>query len=261
MSMILANGAAPFALPMNDNVIGLRPYLDPLDEDRSDDIVVVTTRRAICRVALVAAETAGRFQREAVPHDPMSWMLAPRSLFGGSSAIEACLDRDACLRGILLHGLSLGLDADPSAIDALADDEDDDEFADRRHAASAPDDLMKVDIGFNDRRSNVVPITATEENRVRLFTATVVSSDGGECVQAFHASLAADEAEVSERLRVRIGSAAAHAIIVDGFDPSEPLVAALVSDAICDSLEICLADPNSPIAAGLDLNIEQRFHG
>lgn len=255
MSMILAKGAAQFALPVNDNVVGLRPYLDPLDDDSADDAVVVTTRRAICRVALVAAETAGRFQRDAVPHDPMSWMLAPRSLFGGSPAIEACLDRDACLRGVLLHGLSLGLDADPAAIDALADEEGDGLDC----ADDPPSDTMTVDMGFDDRRSNVLPFAGTECGGIRLFTATVVATEGRETVQAFHASLATGAAEVVERLRERLGGLADGAVVVDGFDPSEPLVAALVSDAICESLGICLADPASPIAAGLDLNIEQRF--
>ena len=102
-------------------------YEDPLDDDAPTDAAVMTTRRGLARLALVAAETGARFQREAVEHDPMSWLLAPRALFGGASAIEACLERQECLRGILLHGLSLGLDADAVDIDALVAESDGDE--------------------------------------------------------------------------------------------------------------------------------------
>jgi hypothetical protein len=247
--MILAEEAATFELPSTTTAVaagGAGAYLDPLDDDRADDEIVVTTRRAICRIALVATEAGGRFEREAVPHDPMSWMLAPRALFRGVSAVEACLDRDDCLRGVLIHGLSLGLDADPEVVDGLAADE-----------ADAP----VVDCGSDGWRSNVLPFARSVPDGLRLFTATIVSNDGFETVQAFHASLATEEAEVAGRLYCRMGAAAAGARIVDGFDPAEPLVAALVSDAICDTLSIIAGDPSSPIAAGLDLNIEQHFFG
>lgn len=228
--------------------------IDPLDDDQPTDAIVVTTRRAICRVALVATEVAHRFQREAISHDAMSWMLSPRALFGGASAVEACLDRDACLRGVLIHGLSLGLDADPAAIDALAADDEQDDVDDDEDEETAPDPEG------GPRRSNVLTFPSTHGPDLRLYTATVVSNDGFETVQAFHASLAAGEAEVAGRLYCRIGPASADARIVEGFDPTHPLVAALVSEVICDTLSIIASQPGSPIAAGLDLNIEQRFH-
>lgn len=220
-------------------------FIDPLDSDRPDDDVVVTTRRAICRVALVAAEAAGRFQREAVRHDAMSWMLAPRILFNGATAIEACLRRDDCLRGVLLHGLSLGLDADPALIDALASDDD--------------DEVIECENEAGGRRANVLTFPGVREDEPRLFTATVVANNGDETIQAFHASLATDESVIAGRLYCRMGGASAGARIVEGFDPSDPLVAALVSDVISDTLLIIASQPASPIAAGLDLNIEQRF--
>ena len=205
------------------------------------------THRAICRVALVATEVAHRFQREAVGHDAMSWMLAPRILFEGANAVEACLDRDACLRGVLIHGLSLGLDADPAMLDALASsDDEDDDFVANGDAASGDPDVLRF--------------PSSDEGELRLFTATVVAHDGFEMVQAFHASLATEEAEVAGRLYCRIGAASADARIIEGFDPSDPLVAALVSEAIGDTLSMIAAQPTSPIAAGLDLNIEQRFY-
>ncbi|WP_404373690.1 hypothetical protein AB5I39_08515 [Sphingomonas sp. MMS24-J45] len=231
---------------------GRSTYLDPLDDDRADDAVVVTTRRAISRIALVAAEAAGRFQRDGVPHDAMTWMLAPLALFSGSNALEACLQRDACLRGILIHGLSLGLDADPTTIDALTDDDDDD------GDVSAPS--RTADASADRWRTNVLPFADPLVGQMRLFTATIVADDGFETVQAFHASLATDETEIAGRLHCRFGAAAADARIRRGFDATDPLVAALVSDVMCDTLALIAAEPASPIAAGLDVNIEQRFH-
>jgi len=109
--------------------VGHRPlptalvFPDPLDDDHADDDCVVLTRRRLVRLALVACETGARFQRDGVRHDPMAWMLAPRRLFGGRTAIDACLELDGCNRAIVLHGLALGLDADEEEIDALLSDE------------------------------------------------------------------------------------------------------------------------------------------
>jgi len=98
--------------------------IDPLDLDRADDEVVVTTKRGLVRLALVAADTASRFEREGIAHDPVAWMLAPRVLFEGRAAIDACLGRHECLRAVLLHGLSIGLDAELDDLDHLLDEED-----------------------------------------------------------------------------------------------------------------------------------------
>lgn len=236
--------------PLASPALGVaRGFVDPLDPDMPGDETVVTTRRGICRVALVATEVAGRFQREELAHDPMSWMLAPGALFGGSSAIDACLDRDACLRGVLLHGLSLGLDADPDAVDALADDDGED--------AGAPD---AIDVRGRGAVVALPPRGGPDrEPQPRLFTATVVADDGFETLHAFHASFAMDEAEIAGRLYMRMGAASADAAIVRGFDHTSPIVEALVSPALCDTLMMVDADPGSPLAAGLDLNVEQRF--
>ena len=223
-------------------------YEDPLDSDTTTDATVATTRRGLTRLALVAVETGARFQREGVDHDPMSWMLAPRELFDGATAIDACLQRDACLRAILVHGLSLGLDADPELVDALVGDGGDSEG----------------DAGTARQGAEVLPFVRTpaagSEPPLRLFTATVVSHDFAETVHAFHASLAIDEAEIAGRLYCRIGGASADAQIVAGFDAGHPLVTALVAPAMCDMLNLVAADPESPLAAGLDVNIEQRFY-
>lgn len=220
-----------------------RPIIDPLGDDAPADEVVLTTRRAIGRVALLAAETATRFERERIPYEPMSWMLSPRELFAGAAPIDACLDLNACMRGVMMHALSLGLDADPAEVDQLGLD-----YADC---------LDDVDVEADD--ACVVDGRAGSDVELRLFTATIVAHDGVETVHAFHASLASEEAEVAGRLYVRMGAACADARIVDGFDADDPLVAALVSPAICDTLALVAAEPTSPLAAGFDLNIEQRF--
>lgn len=232
--------SAPLRMPMP-----VARYDDPLDEDAPNDVAVTTTRRGLVRLALVAAETGARFQREGVEHDPMSWLLAPRTLFDGASAIDACLTRQACMRGILIHGLSLNLDADPKVIDELVGTEDD----------------ADIEADGDRRSAEILPLSRAAEPEPRLFTATVVSYDGCESIQAFHASLATEEAEVAGRLYCRMGAASADARIVAGFDPDDPLVAALVSPAMCDTLALVAENPGSPLAAGLDVNIEQRFLG
>lgn len=96
---------------------------DPLEADDRGDAPVLTTERRLRRLAIVAADTGARFARERIGHDPVAWLLAPRALFGGRRPLDACQDRTGFLRAALLHGLSLGLDADPGEVDALADDD------------------------------------------------------------------------------------------------------------------------------------------
>ena len=91
--------------------------LDPLDDDSGGMMAV--RRVALVRIACVAAEAGARMQREGLSDDPVGWMVAPLVLFDGRPPIEACMERDACSMAILLHGLGLGLDADPAAISRL----------------------------------------------------------------------------------------------------------------------------------------------
>ncbi len=227
----------------------LPPFLiDPLDFDEPDDEVVTTTRRGLIRLALVAADTASRFEREAVGHDPVAWMIAPRALFNGRSAIDACLSREECLRAVLLHGLSIGLDADPMTLDALMADDDADDA---------------VPFGCTDaayESDNVDRRGKPQGERPRLWTSFLVDQRAGGMIQAFDAVVAADRAEAETRLRARHGSAIADAIeISEGFDPNTPMAEALVSPAVADMLAQVAADPGSPLAAGLSVYIEQRF--
>ena len=113
-------------MTLNANMSDVSDILieDPAAPDNEADVEIVTTRRAITRVVMVAAETASRFEREALPHDPVAWMCAPRRLFLGGCAIDACLALEDFERAILLHGLSLGIDAEPADIDELVSDDD-----------------------------------------------------------------------------------------------------------------------------------------
>lgn len=93
--------------------------VDPMDDDEAGDEIVLTTRRRLMRLSIISAEVGARFAREGVAHDPMAWMLAPRRVFDGRVGIEACQELRGFGRGIVLHGLGLGLDADADFVDDL----------------------------------------------------------------------------------------------------------------------------------------------
>ena len=254
-------------------------YEDPLDADVSSDRTVTATRRGLTRLALIAAETGARFQREGEGHDPMGWLLAPRRLFGGGTAIDAVLARDDFMRALLLHGLSIGLDADPEFIDRLVregpeddgdhgDDDDDDggqddDIADGDEGADASDPDVGADDGWHDCSDDARAGRGREGSSGKgpqLFTATLVHEDGSMMLQAFHASICTDAIEATRRLTWRYGPGPASAAeVVAGFDPTTTFAEALVSPALCDLLALVAAEPTSPLAAGLDVNLEQRF--
>lgn len=232
-----------------------REMLDPLEADRPDDEVVIMTKRAMCRIALVAAETGGRFERDGISYDPMSWMLAPRQLFNGGAAIEACAQLEHCRRSILVHGLGLGLDVAPSAIDALigADDTDD---GDEENSFKKPARFSGGRKG--ERRNDRHGSGATLE--LRLWTATMAHSTEELIVNAFHASLATNVHDVVERLRMRYGTEiASTADIRIGFHQAKPIVLALIQEPMAEMIrqidnEPLLADPDR-----FSINIEHRI--
>ncbi len=223
-------------------------FPDPLDEDDGADELVVTTRRAIGRVALVASETAARFQRESVDHDPMAWMLASRAVFDGAAAIDACLDRDACMRGILVHGLGLGLNVERSAVDALlaSDDDDSDEHEFRYLHGDRTGHRGKGKRGKSGRVT-----------RVRLYTATIVDTRDNLMRQVFHASLARDAAEVRSRLAGRFGPDIADlADIRLGVHIASPPVVALVPEPVLELIRRMERDCAKPYARTFAVDIE-----
>lgn len=223
----------------------LYPFEDPLDDDEQGDVIVTTSRRGLTRLALIAAETGARFQREAIGHDPMAWLLAPRDLFNGAAPLEACLEQTHCIRAIVLHGLSFGLDATPCQIDALLADD------------ATTDGLEEPWSG----RPQGGPFGGIpSRRRFRLYSATVVLARGGEILHAFHASIAPSAAVVRERIRARLGSAAAaQAEIQVGFDPDCPGTIGMVPPAVVETLLLAGQRRYSGSDAGLDITVEQRL--
>ena len=106
--------------------------LDPLEEEGGGMMAI--RRVSLVRIACVAAETGARMQRDGLATDPVSWMITPLELFEGRAPIEACLEREACSKAILLHGLGLGLDADPRAMNRLLASRDAADGSDFEHA-------------------------------------------------------------------------------------------------------------------------------
>lgn len=232
----------PAAAPARDRDVRTRVFDDPLDADEVTDIPLVTTERALTRLALVAAETGARFQREALGHDPVAWMLAPRRLFDGEPPLRAVLRRDQCMRAVLLHGLSLGMDAEPATIDALLCD------------GAGDGDGAYADGGGDGEDAAPIRI-----RRLRLYSAVLVLARGGELVHLFHASVAPSAATVRERIRSRFGTAAAdQAEIQLGVDLSCPATTGLLPPAFRDMVERGRRIRWSALP-GLDVTVEHRI--
>src|SRR3546814_20722765 len=72
--------------------------------------------------------------------------------------------------------------------------------------------------------------------------------------------IARSASEVRFRIRQRFGPLLEdQAIVRLGFDWSEPLACAMVSQAMAPLLMLAAEDPTSSLADGLDFHIEQRF--
>lgn len=226
---------------------------DPLDPDLPDDTALLTTRRALCRVAMVAAEAGARFQREADPTDPMAWMLSPRRMFGGAPPIEACLERGNFVRAVVLHGLSLGMDADPGSLDELIEEEP--EVFDRLAADHGPDARRGLSRPQRGRSGK-----GTLSARPTLYCATIAYEGDGVMLQAFHASVARHPGEVVQRLRARFGEeVVVLAEIRSGFDPARPLAIALVPTAVATLLKRVERNSDNGRYGAFSYDTEQRL--
>jgi len=248
MEVITAISGKP-ALPMNPCSV-----VDPLDHDRADDEIITTTRRAICRVALAATEVAGRFQREAIDHDPMSWMLAPRRMFGGRPAVDACLERQHCLEAVLTHGLGLGLDPEPEALEALlADDGDGDDDQEE------DDNILWPEPAVAPERSGWPGGTLDSP---RLITATLCYADEFTLITAFHAAITAHPQQVMDYLEQRYGVDVLPTVrLRQGYFPADPLVIALVPAPIAELILEVEAQPHPGTNSDFIVDIEQRIQG
>jgi hypothetical protein len=198
---------------------------------------MVLDRWHVGRIVMLAAETGPRFDREDIAYDPAAGMAAPRRVFGGRCAIDACREELPFLRGMLLHGLGCGLDANPDELDDLI-----------------------VNPSVDDVRSPASPeVVGEPRSGLELYTAIVVSERRRCTTRIFYAAMAEDAAALLARLAARIGPALMEgAEVRRGFDASHPVVRQSVSEPACKLLaEVALA-PFSPLAEGLDVLIEHR---
>lgn len=97
--------------------------MDPLSEKTTGPMLVLSAVEVL-RITLVALETGARFQRDGIGLDPLAWMVTPRRMFDGRPPIEACVDVDACMMAVLVHGLGLGLDPRAGDLEMLMADEE-----------------------------------------------------------------------------------------------------------------------------------------
>jgi len=81
-----------------------------------------------------------------------------------------------------------------------------------------------------------------------------------EIIHGFYAVVDTAMSHLFCKLLSKLGpQAAGQATLAQGFDPSDPLVVSLVSDALADMLVLIDAEPASPLANGLDIQFESRF--
>lgn len=198
------------------------------------------------RLLYVAAETGARFQRDRIDSDPLDWLFASRDLFDGRSAAESCREPEGFRRAAVLHGLSLGLDVPPGIVAGIP--------AQDFLSGKARTHLFP---GLTDYSDDV---ERWWNGPLALYSCSISMELGGEHVQVFCAMIARDPREVRTRLRRRYGPLLEdEAQVRLGFDWSEPLACAMVSEAMAHVLAVAAADPTSSFASGLDFQVEQRF--
>ena len=244
MQQIDAVESPTAALATFSDAMGSAPEgwnLDPLEADSPTDQLVVTTRRRLLRLSIAATDVGVRFAREGIEHDPAAWMLAPRAVFDDRTPIEACQELRGFNRNVLLHGLGLGLDADPCGLDDLLSDEAVDDDA----VAATGDDVIPFPMSLDPQ----------------LLTCWVDADRDGSRVFGFCALVTRRPAELVERVVGRFGAdAAATASYHVGFDQTTALATAMISPALADTLLLVAEHPGSPLGDGLDVVVEQRFH-
>lgn len=217
--------------------------IDPLEADADDDEVVVTTCRRLLRLSIAATEVGARFALDGMEHDPAAWMMTPRTVFDDRCPIDACQDLDAFNRNVVLHGLGLGLDAEPAYVDDLL----------------ADDGAIDID-DAEERRMDDVVVPFPSVRKPKLLTCWVDAQQDGGRLFAFCALVTDREEDLVERVIGRFGIPAAMAASYHaGFDQTTSMATAMISPAMADMLLLVAEDPSSPLATGLDVVLEQRF--
>lgn len=215
---------------------------DPFGFNRPSDRPVIVTDRALMRLASMAAE-AGALRAASVEFSsPVAFLLSPLNLLGGLAPIDTFGDREAFLAVMTMLRLEL-----PLACSAYDLNQVFKHRPSKRHQVSRPacTELASSSSGEVDRH---------------LFTCSVSAEKEGTWCHAFAAIVARDERQFVSLLARRWGSGFAdQAMVVRGFDWSEPIANALVSEAVADMLKLVGAAPNSSFAADVQLFIEQSF--
>jgi hypothetical protein len=224
----------------------------PDGSDRPDDRLRVLSQRQLNRLVFVAAEVGARFGREGSGLDPASWMYAGLPLFDGRTAMDACRDRAAFLKAMVVHGAGMPLDVDAGEMDDALDE--------------AMELLSDEEVDYDAIVSPAVRSCGTLASLAdfgvgepELYTAASVLEGSDGTTYSFAAFLAADREEATGRMRARFGQAADAAVLTRGFDPSEPVAMSLLSEPLVDALIDAAADAGSPMADGLDVFVEHRF--
>jgi hypothetical protein len=224
--------------------VGARLEPDP----RISDFLKLTRGRTIelARLSYVASEIGARSVREQADIEPLQWLMEPRRVFEGRTALQACRSEEGFRRAVVLHGMNLGLDVEPAQIAGIP-------------ATAFLSQAVAAQL------SGAPPIDCSEPERWKdvpfeLYTCSISADFGPGQVQIFCAMVAHDSREVRNRLRRRYGPLLEdEAHIRLGFDWSEPIACALVSEAMGHLLLLIAQDPNSQLAKGLDFQVEQRF--
>ncbi len=225
----------------------LKSFPDPLDPDQPDDKLVFVTQRGLVRLALTAAEAGGRFARDGLNVDPMSWMLSPLRVFEGRTAMEACLEHKHCLRSVLMHGLSLGVDVDPLALDDLLADNDGEQARGKKKSKSS---------GANNGDSPLIFYAG----QPRLYTAMICFKDDQHIINAFHAVITREPKNIHGHLVGRYGAnAASEARIRLGFFPADPMVLALVPNVLSEIIRKFEVDNDFQRHENFTVDIEHRI--
>ncbi|SBV31138.1 conserved protein of unknown function [uncultured Sphingopyxis sp.] len=226
-----------------------RPHVGATSR-RSDTSGSQSTARqgslAANRLVYVAAETGARFVRERIEIEPIDWLHRPCQLFDGKSAMDACRHAIGFERAIALHGLSLGLDTSPAVVSGVP------------ITAFLSDHAMNYFAASPPRRREE---PARKDRGAPALYSCIISAelDRGH-IHVFGAMIARSASEVRFRIRQRFGPLLEdQAIVRLGFDWSEPLACAMVSQAMAHLLMLVAEDPTSSLAEGLDFQVEQRF--
>ncbi|MDO9417364.1 hypothetical protein [Pararhizobium sp.] len=217
----------------------LSEFSNPFGDDVEGDAEFIVTGRKLNRIVVLAAKAADRFAQAGIDIDPLVWMHLPSECLEGLYPIEACLELKHFEAAMVFEEGRCNYTSP-----AIAEDV----------ACTISKNICRQ--SEFSRSSDKTPITAAK----RLYTATIVDMVGSQYLHVFYATIAKNILQVAEGLRHHFGKQTADlAIIRRGFDPSDPIVLSLVSDALADMLVMVDADPWSPLAAGLNIQFQARF--